>query len=429
MQKRLLPLGLAALLANSVVAQALVSDEMHHGHATPLQRVVEPAGPISLLQALDLAMHANPELAIARREVEARDGAVRQAGAIPNPEFAVLAEDTRRDTRSTTLQLNQPVELGGKRSARIAAAERSREAALMELSAKRADMHANVVSAFYDVLHAQERLQLALAAADLAQRATTIAAKRVAAGKISPVEETRSRVAEAGVRVDLAQAASDLANARRRLAATWGGVSPRFERAHGDIATMPAVPPLATLTARLEQSPNLMLARAEVARRQALTQIERARQTPDVTVSIGAKRDEQLGRNQAIVGVSIPLPLFDRNQGNLQEALSRTDKARDELAATEIRLTNDLGQAYERFHAARQEAELLQRDVLPGAQGAYDAATKGFEFGKFSFLDVLDAQRTLFQAKSQYVRVLSEAHRTAAEIDRILGAVPMQEKK
>ena len=78
-------------------------------------------------------------------------------------------------------------------------------------------------------------------------------------------------------------------------------------------------------------------------------------------------------------------------------------------------------QARERLNAARQDAELLQRDILPGAQSAYDAATKGFEFGKFNFLDVLDAQRTLLQAKSQYLRALSEAHRAAAEIERILG--------
>ena len=114
--------------------------------------------------------------------------------------------------------------------------------------------------------------------------------------------------------------------------------------------------------------------------------------------------------------------MFDRNQGNILEALRRTDKARDELAATEIRLDSELAQAYERLSTTRTEAETLQREILPGAQSAYDAATTGFEFGKFNFLDVLDAQRTLLQARSQYLRTLSEAHSAAAEIDRIIGA-------
>jgi cobalt-zinc-cadmium efflux system outer membrane protein len=63
----------------------------------------------------------------------------------------------------------------------------------------------------------------------------------------------------------------------------------------------------------------------------------------------------------------------------------------------------------------------LQRDVLPGAKSAYDAATVGFENGKFNFLEVLDAQRTYFAAKSQYLKALAEAHRAAADIDRVLG--------
>jgi cobalt-zinc-cadmium efflux system outer membrane protein len=141
-----------------------------------------------------------------------------------------------------------------------------------------------------------------------------------------------------------------------------------------------------------------------------------------VTVSIGAQRVEELGRNQAIVGLSVPLPLFDRNQGNLLEALRRTDKARDELAATEIRLSTELAQAHERLKALSLEVSSLQTEILPGAQSAYEAASKGYELGKFSFLEVLDAQRTFFQARSQYLRALAEAHRAAAEIDRVLGA-------
>jgi cobalt-zinc-cadmium efflux system outer membrane protein len=156
--------------------------------------------------------------------------------------------------------------------------------------------------------------------------------------------------------------------------------------------------------------------------------VEKSRRIPDVTVSMGVKKNGETGSNQAVVGLSIPFPMFDRNQGNILEALRRTDKARDELAATEIRLDGELAQAYERLSTARQEAEALQRDILPGAQSAYDAATTGFEFGKFNFLDVLDAQRTLLQARSQYLRTLSEAHNAAAEIDRILGEATLANK-
>ena len=428
MRRRLLPLGLAALFFNPSFAQTVDAgrgDAYETSHARAPRatepRTAEPIAPLTLKAALELAFGANPALSAAGRELEALEATIIQAQVRRNPEIATSIEDTRRATRTTTLQLNQPIELGGKRAARIDAAERGRDAAAAELDAKRAEIRAAVVAAFFDVLVAQERLRLAQASVELAQRATSAASRRVAAGKVSPVEETRARVAEAGVRVELTLAGSELATARKRLAGTWGNAMPRFERAEGDPEALPPLPALADLNTRLDTSPNLLRARIEVDRRLALAEIERSRRVPDVTVSLGARRNEELGLNQAILGVSIPIPVFDRNQGNLLEALRRTDKARDELSAAGIRLSNELALAYERLNTARQETESLRRDILPGAQSAYDAATKGFELGKFSFLEVLDAQRTSFQAKSQYLRALAEAHRSAAEIERILG--------
>ncbi|OGB24869.1 MAG: cobalt-zinc-cadmium resistance protein [Burkholderiales bacterium RIFCSPLOWO2_02_FULL_57_36] len=418
MHKLFLPLAFAAFAIPHVSAQQSLSDD---SAAYPAP-TVESTGPLSLPAALALAMRANPEIAVAAREVDALDGNVLQAGVIPNPSISASVDDTRQATRTTTVQINVPIELGGKRSARMTAAERGRDAAMIDLAGKRSEIRAVVVAAFYELMTAQEQLQLATASSELAQRATNVAAKRVLAGKVSPVEETRARVAEANVRSKLALAASDVQSARRRLAATWGSVTPRFEQAVDTEQSLPAVPAFDQLAQQLQQSPGLARARIEVDRRRALAGVERSRQMPDLTLSFGAKRDEQLGRNQAIVGVSIPLPIFDRNQGNLLEALRRTDKARDELFATEVRLNSELAQAYDRLGAARQEVTLLKQEILPGAQSAYDATTKGFEFGKFSFLEVLDAQRTFFQARFQYLRALAETHRAATDIERLLGA-------
>lgn len=423
MRRRLLPLGLAALFFNPSFAQTVDAGrngayETRGAHAL---RAAEPAAPLTLKAALELAFGANPELSAAGRELEAVEATITQAGVRPNPQISTLIEDTRRSTRTTTLQLNQPIELGGKRAARIDAAERGRDAASADFDAKRAEIRAAVMTAFFDVLAAQERLQLVQSSVLLAQRATIAASRRVTAGKVSPVEETKARVAEAGVRVEAFQATSELSIARKRLAATWGSPFPQFERVEGAVETLPTLPALGELNTRLTNAPSLLRARLEVNRRQALAQVERTRRIPDVTVSLGTKRNEELGRNQAIFGISIPIPVFDRNQGNLLEALRRTDKARDELIATEVRLGGELVQAHERLNAARQEVDALQNDILPGAQSAYDAATKGFELGKFSFLEVLDAQRTLLQAKSQYLRTLTEGHRAAAEIERVLG--------
>ena len=423
MRRHLLPLGLVALFLNPSFAQipdAVASGVVGTG-GVAAPREPKAAAPLTLETALKMALDANPELAAARHELEAIEGTVIQAQVRPNPELATLVEDTRRATRTTTLQLNHPIELGSKRAARIDAAERGRDAARAELNAKRAEIRAAVTAAFFDTLVAQERLRLAQASVELASRATDAARRRVLAGKVSPIEETKARVAETGVRVELRLAESELATARKRLAGTWGEPTLRFDRVEGDLESLPPLPSRGDLERRIDASPGLARARIEVERRLALAEVERSRRIPNVTVSLGAKRDNELGRDQAILGVSIPIPLFDRNQGNLLEALRRADKARDELSAAEIRLGNDLAQAFERLSTARNELESLKADILPGAQSAYEATIRGFELGKFSFLEVLDAQRTLFAAKSQSLRALAEAHRASSEIERILG--------
>jgi cobalt-zinc-cadmium efflux system outer membrane protein len=396
-------IGLAALCAQALPAAA--------------------QAPLTLDAAIERALLSNPGLRAASRDPAIAAAQRMQAGAAPNPELSVLTEGLNNDARSTTVQVNQAIELGGKRGARIALAEREREVASAELASFRSALRVDVITAFFDVLTAQERLLLARATQELSQKVSGAAARRVAAGKVSPVEETRARVAEAGTRIELSQASSELALAKRRLAATLGSAAP----IPGDVvspATPGAHPGTDQLLARLPAAPQIVRARREIDRQQALANVERSRQYPDLTVSLGSKRDQQFGQRQTVVGLAIPFPLFDRNQGNLLGALQRTDKARDELQALENKLAAELAQASLRLDGAAAELAILREEILPGAQSAYEAAGKGFEAGKFSFLDVLDAQRTLFQAKTQYVRALGDSHRAAADIERIVGETP-----
>ncbi|MET3133551.1 cobalt-zinc-cadmium efflux system outer membrane protein [Oxalobacteraceae bacterium GrIS 1.11] len=385
-------------------------------HAT-----LETDGALTLPAALALALQANPDLAAARAEVAASDGSLLQARQWPNPELQSVLEDTRRASRNSTLQLNQTLELGGKRAARTTVAGHERALAEAALAAQQADTRAAVALAFIDVLAAQEGVRLARDGAALAQQASRIAAHRVGAGKASPVEETRARVAEAGVKLELTLAEGALAGARRRLSALWGNPAPRFGAADGALQRLPDLPAPEELARRLRQAPVLRQANGELALRLAMAELEKRRRIPDLTLSVGVKRAEEQGRTLAIVGLSIPLPLFDTNQGNLLQALRRSDKADAQLSAAQVRAGAALADAGERLRFAREEAQALDEAIVPGAHSAYEAASRGFEFGKFAMLDVLDAQRTLLQAQSRQLRALADAHRAAAEIERILG--------
>ncbi|WP_018410682.1 TolC family protein [Methyloversatilis thermotolerans] len=383
---------------------------------------VEPSAPLTLQRAIDYALAANPELGVAVREVQAREGARIQSALRPNPELGVQVEDVRDRSRSTTLELSQRIERGGKREARMAAADLAGAVARHDLQARRRATVAAVYSAFHALLAAQESQRIARDSLALAQQASAAAARRVRAGKVSPVEETRAKLAEASVRSERVAADSALRVARIRLSALWGNAGPRFERAEGPVGHDTELPALERVLAALDDAPAMAGARSEVERRRAVVEVERSRSVQDVTLSVGARRNEELGLNQVLFGVSIPLAINDRNQGALYEALQRADQARDELAARRLQLAGQLIGAWERATTARERVRLLDAEVLPGADSAYRAAVTGFELGKFSFLEVLDAQRTLFLARTQYLQALSEMHDALAAILAVVDA-------
>lgn len=403
------------------IALILFSSSVSAADTYALAGKHEPAGILQLPEALKFAFDANPDIAVAMREREAMEGVRIQAGVRPNPSISTSVETTRNSAQKTAILLNQPFELGNKRSARLGAADARFEAATAAVKAKQADIQASVQVAFFEVLAAQERLKLATASLNIATQAREAAAKRVQAGKISPVEETKSRVAESAVKIDVTQAQAALSAARMRLAALMGETLPRFGSVEGDLERLPHLNSLESHANLVDQAPMIKVARLEIETREALAGIENSRRIPDVTVSVGAQRNDELGINQALLGLTVPIPVFDRNQGNMQEARTRVNKARDELTALRFKLDAALASQFEQLRAAIEAARTLQTEIVPGAESAFDAASKGFIYGKFSYLEVLDAQRTLFQARTRYLNTLLEAHQADAEIKRLVG--------
>jgi cobalt-zinc-cadmium efflux system outer membrane protein len=379
---------------------------------------------LSLPQALALALDHNPSLRAARQALAASEGAVLQSQARPNPELAYSQEDTRSSTRTATLQWSQTVEIGGKRTARMRVAERGRDVARAELAAAEAALRADARAAFFGLLAAQQRVSLAVQTLEIARNAREAAAKRVAAGKIAPLEEAKARVAESGAQLELAQAQSGLRVARGQMTALWGDAVRPFGEAVGGVDALPEVPALEVLQQRMELAPAVLRARQALAQSRAAAELERARRLPDPTLSLGVKRATEMGRNQLVVGVSVPLPVWDSNRGNQLQALRLADRAEDELQAVRIQLQTQLFEAREQLQASRQQARLLAGEVLPTARTAYELAARGFALGKFAYLDVLDAQRTWAEARRQYLEQLLATQRAAADMDRLLGAEP-----
>ncbi|RCW66095.1 TolC family protein [Pseudorhodoferax soli] len=419
--------ALTALVSAAALAQPAVSPVAPPTQEAP-PAVAVASRSITLNDAIQAALEFNPTLSAARREIEAAEGALTQAGVYQNPTLNMGVEDLRTRNRTVSTSLSQPIELGGKRQARITAAERALDGARVQREGREIQLRADVTQAFLAALLSQERVRLAEASLEIAKSGSLAASRRVQAGKVSPLEETRSKVAEANVRLELVQAQGELRTQLQELRALTTATVP-FDALNGDALSLPILPTIEALQLRAEDSATLRQARIETRRLSALADLELAKRTPDVTISAGFQRARQDGQGSntiATLGVSIPIPVFDTNRGNIVQALRLRDKSEDDARALELRLRADLSIARQRLTIASTEVTAVQGEILPAAQTAFDAAARGFELGKFQYLDVLDAQRTLLQARAQYLRSLGDAHRAVADVARVLGTSSTQ---
>ncbi|RKY09530.1 MAG: TolC family protein [Planctomycetota bacterium] len=373
-------------------------------------------------------MMRNPELwafSWATRASEARE---LQAGLRPNPELGIEVEDVGGtgnlsgfDGAETTIQLGQLIELNGKLRKRTQVASLEKELAELDYQAKRLDVLSDTTRSFVDVLAAQERLVLAEELVQLSDQVLTAVSQRVEAGKDSPVEKTKSEIALAGVRIEKEKARQNLESSRKKLSTMWAGKSPTFEAAAGQLDVVAAIPTGDQLAYLIARNPDISRWIVELEQRRAAFELEKAKATSDITLSGGIKRFSETDDNAFVFGVSIPLPIVNRNQGAILEARYNISKAAEERKAAEARVNVALASSYQDLSNAFTEATELKSKVLDGAQDVFDASTEGYREGKLDYLNVLDAQRTLFEAKGQYIEALSAYHTARADVERLIG--------
>lgn len=397
--------------------------------ATPPAAIEEPEGALTLRQALAAALLHNPELASVSWEVRKAEARALQAGLPPNPEIAFDLESLARPrVIETVLGMGQVIFLSDKLARQKQAAALERDLAGWDYEAKRLSVFAETTQAFVALVAAQEKAALAEELVGVSEKVLAVAAERVKSGKTPPVEEMRARVELGTVRILRERALHETTAARRSLAAQWGSTSPRFARAEGRLAPPESIPTWDQLGALVAQNPDVARWAVEMQRRHALTKLERARAIPDLTIGGGWKRETEKGGEGGTtradgftLGASIPLPLWDRNQGGIKESQYGIAQAHHDSRAAQARVVRDLAEAYQSLAAAHAESQILSRDMLPEARKAFDATTEGYRYGKFPFLDVLDAQRTLFEVRSEHLEALAAFYTAAAHVEGLVG--------
>ncbi len=387
-----------------------------------------PRGTLTLRNALALALASNPELNASAREVHARRAEIRQAGLAPNPElslevenFAGSGELSGLDAIETTVGVSQLFELGDKRGKRRRVADHDHGLAAWDLETQRLDLITGVTHAFYNILAAQERVRLSESLITVAEQTVTSVARRVGAGALSPVEETRARIELATNQVELDLARRVLTVARMQLASTWGDTTALFDQAAGPLAESLRVPAWQTLIDHLDNNPDLARWETEIDQRQAVLALERSLRLPDVSVGGGVRWWRESGDKALLLEVAMPLPMFDRNKGATRAAEHRLAMSTEQLRAGRVHAHTLLTAAYEELVATTDEAATLRDEILPDAADAAATARRSYAQGLFSLTDVFDIQRALFELRSRLIDTLVRYHLAVAEIERLTG--------
>jgi cobalt-zinc-cadmium efflux system outer membrane protein len=374
-----------------------------------------------------LTLEHSPELSAFSWDIRSAEARIIQAKLIPNPEISIEGENLTPSNGSqsgnemqNTLQLSQLIELGAKRRSRLREAQFDRGATQWDYQVKRLEVLKLTSTAFIDTLAAQQNVQLAEEGLAIAEAAVPATQKRVEAGKASEVEQVRTNTTVATARIELEKAKRELQTARLNLAAQWREKKAIFQSVMGNLEQVRELPSLESLNEKLQGNPNLARWTTERQKRQATLNLVRAEANPDLTLQAGPR---VIASNPIdvtfVAGFSIPLPLWNRNQGRIAEAEADVAKVADERAAAEARAHADLNEAYQTLASAAEEVRILRETVLPGSKSAVDQITEGYSAGRFSQLDVLDAQRSYNETRTQYVRALADYHKAQAQIDAL----------
>lgn len=401
----------------------------------PYLAVAQEPAPTALTQtqAIDEAMIHSPRMAAAAAAIEAAQGGLRQAGAYANPSLGVEGENIGGngqykgfDSAELTYGLSQPILLAGKVSAREEAAAKQLTIARLDAEMTRLDVRRDVEQAFATAVAAQESLRLAEDALSIARQELRSVSHRVAEAASPRIQKSKAEVTLATAEFNVEQARQDQATARMQLATLLG--RPVL---HGtlDASSFFAIgKPDAGEEAAIERTPDMLRLRLMEEHAQALLDIEKTNAVPDPVVNFGVRELRQTDDRAFVLGLSIPLPVMDSNRGNIVQARADMARTASEQQAIRLELLQRHQVARTALFTAYRKATSYSGTVLPAAEDAFRLARQGYSAGKFQYLEVLDAQRTLFGARVEYMASLRDYHMRKAELERLTAPYAAKEK-
>jgi outer membrane protein, heavy metal efflux system len=388
----------------------------------------ESADTLSFQTALSLSTKNNPQLQAALYNVRLTQAESIQQSMSPNPEldievenFAGTGEFGGLGVSESVISIGQQIEISGKRWKRMEAADYQTNLAIWDYRVKELEIYSAVAECFIQLIAAQNEIFLTKELLSLSENFHTSVDKRVSAGKLSPSALSRAGVEVMRTSMELKRTERILEEKRIQMAALLGENNLSFSVISGELVSARLLPPLEKLTGLLENNPKLARWSTERAYRNSILNLANANRIMDPVISAGIKNIQDTGDIAFSVGVSIPLPVFNRNEGSILKATESITQSNWEESSVRNQLQSELESAYIMLIQLEDEIRDYENKLLPESELAYDIVSKDYTQGKFGFLEVLDAERMLFDIKHYYLDLLLEYNLAIAYVEILIN--------
>ncbi|UJS17012.1 MAG: TolC family protein [Candidatus Jettenia sp.] len=380
---------------------------------------------ISLGEAIAIAIEKNPQLQSARDQVDAATGALRQSKLYPNPVLDLLAEEIPTNEiglnqSQNLVAITQPIITGGKRRLGIQVSEQLKERDTFERDTVLLQVMADTKKAFYRAIADQEGLSIAKETEKIAKQIYESEKVRFEAGEVPATNVLRGEVELSKARNLVFIAEGNLQNSIKELLTVMGIPEETLAGASGRLSTKPAELSLQDLESRMRNNqPFLKASKKNMEIAETQLTLEKRQIIPDILVSAGYKRLSREELDTVQLGIEIPVPLFNRNQGNIQRGKALSKKAKHDNQSVYHDLLSQLKRNFNSYNVEKRRVLEYRDNILPKAEESLMLITRGYKEGEFDYMDLLDAQRTWADTRISYIESLKNLNLLIADIERL----------
>ncbi|MEI7946740.1 MAG: TolC family protein [bacterium] len=396
-------------------------------------QAAEPSVPrtVTIAECLRRVAERNPDLKSGIHKTEAATHRAKQAAQPINPRLQTELENVGGsgaikgfDSSEITVAVSQEFELGGKRQQRTAVAEAETVVSRAEHNVQLRALVFETRRAVLAVQAAQEKVRLAEEALGLIRETEEVALARQQAGKAAVLETDRAHADTAKAEIELETRKAEQRDTVRDLALLWGETEPSFDTVEGPFeAGATALPPLDTLLAHVAKNSELLAAHAQVRTYEAKIGVERAARLPNVELSAGVRRFDEGSDFGFVFGAGIELPFYTRNMAGVRAAKADAEAAWLDATAARFKIEGHIRQLYARLGTLTAKNDRLKTTVIPSADRTLGLVKEAHKLGKAGYLDVLEARRTLVDARSQIIETVTEYQSMSIELGHLTNTL------